>query len=135
VLGGGLEGVETGIWLSKQGKEVAIIEALDQVIPTDIHAANRMMLLHMLQDSNINIITKASISEIIQDSVIVLNRNGKRSVISCDNVVLAVGLESKRKLYDNLLGTIPKTYLIGDSVTPRKIFDAIKEGYHLGCYI
>ncbi len=58
----------------------------------------------------------------------------KEGHIECNTVVLAAGLQSEQELYRYLLsmeGALD-LYVIGDATEPRKIHDAIWEGYLIG---
>jgi len=131
IVGGGLEGCETALWLAKQGKNVTLIEKLSE-IATNMFAANRMMLLDLLDDNNVQIMVNTNVQEIKEKSVIVCNKNFEIKEITCDTVVLAVGMKPNRKLYNSLAKEVSELYLIGDCNKPRKIHDAIFEGYIVG---
>ena len=44
--------------------------------------------------------------------------------------MLARGLVADNELYYELEGKVPEIHLIGDSVEPRKIWEAVHEGFH-----
>ena len=134
VVGGGLEGCETALWLAKQGKEVTIIEMLPQLIP-DIHRANRTMLLDLLEDSGVDVLTNTKVQEITNNGVITTDRKLNMERISCDTVVLAVGLKPDKELYNSLAGESIEIYEIGDCKKPRKIGDAVWEANMLALNI
>jgi len=131
IVGGGLEGCETALWLAKQGKKVTVIEKLPNVI-ADTFFANRCMLLDLLAEHKVSIIVNTTVQEITNDGLIIINKNFERSKIDCDTIVLAVGMKPNQELYKSLVGKVPNIYLIGDSKKPRKIHDAIFEGYIIG---
>ena len=45
------------------------------------------------------------------------------------SVVLALGLKPNQELADALGDTVPETHVIGDCVEPRKVMDAVWEGF------
>ena len=128
VIGGGLVGCETALYLAQKGKKLTIVEILDSVA-RDMFEANRMHLLKLLADTNVEILTETSVAEIMDDSVVIVNKYGKRSKLEADTVVLAVGLKSNRRLEGALKDKVPKTHVIGDCVEPRKLLNAIWEGF------
>ena len=107
---------------------MTIVEILDSVA-RDIFAANRMHLLKLLADTNVKILTETSVAEIMDDSVAIVDKDGKRSELENDTVVLALGLKSNRELEETLKDAVAETYVIGDCVEPRKVMDAIWEGF------
>lgn len=130
VVGGGLEGCETALWLAKQGKAVTVLESLSEVA-TGMHIANRSMLLDLLDENKVQIVTNTNCQEVTETGVLV-DGDSQRKEIQCDTVVLAIGLKPDRELYESLVGETVELYLIGDCKEPRKIHQAIWEGYTVG---
>ncbi|GAI12435.1 unnamed protein product, partial [marine sediment metagenome] len=134
VVGGGLEGCETALWLVRQGKNVTIVEMVPQLVP-DIYRGNRAMLLDLLEDSGVDIMTNMKVEEITDNSVIAVDKNSNMRSIDCDTVVLAVGLKPNKGLYNSLVGEFREIYEVGDCKEPRKIADAIEEATMLALNI
>ncbi len=136
VVGGGVMGCETALWLSKHGKKVKILEMLPEAA-IGICYPNRAMLLDLLAFNKVEVITNTSILEIKDEGVTIIDKNFTKGDIQCDTVVLALGLKSKRELYDHLSQSqkIPHIYEIGDCKEPGRILDAIWDGFHIGCAI
>jgi NAD(P)H-nitrite reductase len=134
VIGGGLEGCETALWLAKQNKKVTIIEVLPQLMP-NIYRPNRAMLIDLLADNKVDILVNTKIQEIMNNCVICAGKKSDVIKIECDTVVLAVGLKPDKKLYDSLVGESVNIYEIGDCREPRKIADAIWEACMLALNI
>ena len=128
VIGGGLVGCETALYLAQKGKKLTIVETLDSVA-RDMFEANRLHLLKLLADTNVEILTETSVAEITDDSVVIVNKYGKRSKLEADTVVLTVGFKSNRRLEEALKDKVPETHVIGDCVEPRKLLNAIWEGF------
>lgn len=130
VVGGGLVGCETAVELSMQGKNVTIIEMLDDILKVAAHfVANDQNLRHLVTESSVNIMTGAKLTEIKDDSVLVETSEGLKEIL-CDNVVFAVGYRSDHTLYDQICEAGFECVQIGDNVKPGKIMDAIHAGYH-----
>jgi len=129
VVGGGLIGCETALWFSKQGKEVAIVELLPEILSKGVFHANRIMLIDLLALHKVKIMTSTRVSEILDDGVVLVNEKNERKVMRCDSVAIAVGLKPNTRLYEQLREKIAYLYLIGDCKEPRKIKDAVWEGY------
>lgn len=128
VLGGGLIGSETALYLARKGKKLTIVEVLDE-IARDMYPANRMHLLQLLKDEQVDILTETNVLEINGEGIVIANKSGQRSALSADTVVLALGLKSSDELSEALRDKIPELYVIGDCVEPRKVKDAIWEGF------
>ncbi|MFY9175126.1 MAG: FAD-dependent oxidoreductase [Peptococcia bacterium] len=130
VLGGGLVGCETALHLDSLGKDVTIVEQLDELLLTANHATNNdLSLKHSLAQSQIKFVTGATVVS-MDTGKITISKDGKESSIPCDTVVIAVGYKADRSLERALRDKIPTVVTIGDNVAPGKVIDAVHQGYH-----
>jgi 2,4-dienoyl-CoA reductase (NADPH2) len=65
----------------------------------------------------------------IHDTAVSLASGKDSSAVFADTVVLAVGAKPEDRLYRELEGKVPELYAVGDCVSPRKMIEAIHEGY------
>ena len=127
VIGGGLVGCETALHLAQKGKKVIIVETLNDILG-DTFRINRTHLEKLLGDAKIKILTSIKVLEITDDGLIIANEHGEK-MLRADTVVLAVGFKAERSLLETLNGQIPQVYEVGDCVEPRKVINAIWEGF------
>lgn len=80
----------------------------------------------MIQMQNIKILTGNTLKVFSKDSMTVTDKDGEETVLEADAVVTAVGLKANRVFRDQLDA---KMHPVGDCNKPRKIYDAIHEGY------
>jgi 2-enoate reductase len=133
VLGGGLIGCETALWLGRQGKKVTIVELLHDLLIAGIPVQhmNRLMLLDMLKFYKVNVFTNTSLSEVTEEGAIVMDRDfGKRN-LPADTVVIAAGLKPEQELYRALQGHSPNLFLIGDSRKAQNIMNSVWDAYEV----
>ncbi|GAI23903.1 unnamed protein product, partial [marine sediment metagenome] len=52
-----------------------------------------------------------------------------------DTVVLAMGMVPDKDLLTGLEGKVPMVHVIGDCLEPRRIAEAIEEGFRMGTSI
>ncbi len=128
VIGGGLVGCETALYLGQQGKKLTIVEVLHRVM-RDMFGTNRIHLLKLLADANVEILTDTKVLEITDEGIAIADKDGRKSTLEADTVVLAVGLKSDGRLFEALKDKVPEAYAIGDCVEPRKVINAIWEGF------
>lgn len=129
VIGGGLVGCETAVFLVRQGKKVTIIEMLDDLLKTADHTLNNDQALRALvKEAEIEVHIDTKVIAIKEDGVEIEN-DGKKTKIPCTEVVLACGYKSNHELADKIDGKI-ELRVIGDSAAPRKIICAVHEGFH-----
>ena len=56
----------------------------------------------------------------------------KREIENVDSVILAYHNRANDGLYHALKGSVKELHAVGDCVAPRKIMDAIREGFLVG---
>ena len=61
-----------------------------------------------------------------------MDKKWNKEIIKADHVVIAMGGTSDRSLVEDLDGVIQEIYVIGDAKNPRKLYNAIQEGFHVG---
>ena len=134
VIGGGLVGCETALWLAKQGREVKIVEALPEILKAGrpIPHMNRIMLIDLLKFHNVESITNHSLLEVTDEGVTVIGKDFGRTALKAGTVVIAVGYKPDRTLCHSLKGKVAELYNIGDSREAANIMNAIWDGYEVG---
>lgn len=136
VVGGGLVGCETALWLAQNGIHVTIVEALDKVMAVNgpLCAANKEMLEALLPFNGIEIITGAKVTEFANGEVKVDTKEGSKTIMS-DSVILSVGYKEENTLYNNLQFDIPDLYLLGDAKKVSNIMYAIWDAFEVANHI
>jgi 2-enoate reductase len=130
IIGGGLVGCETALYLAQKGKTVTIVEILESVA-RDMYSLNREHLLELLSDAHVAILTGTRVLEIVDQTVLVANEHNEKISLKADTIVLAVGLRPSGELVDRLSDLVPEVYAVGDCVEPRKVIHAIWEGFRM----
>lgn len=159
IVGGGAVGCETALFLANKGtldgntlhflaanraedwetlnsltskgiKKVTIVEMLPR-LGRDIGLSTRWTIMQELRRFGVEMIKNTPVKEILADGVI-FERDGKDQKVEADSVVIAVGSRSENALYEKLKDKGREVYLIGDSKEPRKILEAIQEGFEVG---
>lgn len=133
IVGGGMIGCETAELLASRGKKVTVLEMLDRMA-NDVGPSNRWVLLMRLKKAGVRTETKARVLEIKGREVIV-SRDGKLESFSGDSIVIAVGMKSSKGLAGQFQGSAASIHVIGDASSPRRIKEAIEEGYLTGMRI
>lgn len=136
VVGGGLVGCETALWLAQNGIHVTIVETLDKVMAVNgpLCAANKEMLEALLPFNGVEIITGAKVTEFANGEVKVDTKEGSKTIMS-DSVILSVGYKEENTLYNNLQFDIPDLYLLGDAKKVSNIMYAIWDAFEVANHI
>lgn len=132
VVGGGLVGCETGLWLRRQGKTVTIIEALPEILGggNDICFANYDMLKDLLAFHKIDVYRNCAVKTVGDASVTIKTPEGEKE-IKADTVMISVGYRSNSNLYDSMTTSSKIVYNVGDSRNVHNIMHAIWDAYQL----
>jgi len=134
VVGGGQVGCEVAELLSQQGKEVTIVEVLDD-IARDMDRINRLSLVMALEDLGVRIITKTRV-ESVTDQGVWVDCLGEKELIPTDGIVIAVGSKPRSEDVDKILrDKVAEVYLIGDKVKAGGILNAVRDGFDVAMKI
>lgn len=130
VIGGGLVGLETADYLSKQGHKIILVEMLPK-IGADMDPLAKSMLLERLNQQNVEIHKNSRVMKLTENEVFV--QQGEDTVqFPIETVVMAVGVRANRELEDSLENSGLDIKVIGDALKPRKVLEAVWEGFKTG---
>jgi 2,4-dienoyl-CoA reductase-like NADH-dependent reductase (Old Yellow Enzyme family)/thioredoxin reductase len=128
VMGGGLVGCEEAVCLAMQGKDVTVVEMLDDYA-RDANMFIKLALVAELRKYNIKMMTNTKGKAFKEEGLLCTVSEGKEVFYKGDTVVCAVGQKSLTSVVDQLRGTVREFYFIGDCVKPQKIMEAVTTGY------
>ncbi len=130
VIGGGLAGTEAAVDIASKADEVTIVEMLPDILLAAADCLNNdQHLRKMVKTAGVKVQADAKVTNIAPDSV-TFEKDGQTVTLDCDTVVNAAGFKAANQLEDFLLDNFDDVAVIGDCERPRKIMDAIHEGYH-----
>lgn len=130
IIGGGMVGCEVAEFLATKGKKVTILE-MEKRLGQDIGPVLRWRVMQRLTQAGVATATKTTATEINQDGV-VARQDGKSQLFPADTVVLAMGEVPDKDLLHQLEGKVPAVYAAGDCLEPRRIGEAMEEGFRIG---
>ena len=134
VVGGGGIGAETADYLSEMGKEVTLIEMLEE-IASDLVTHLKYYLSQRLSEKGVTILLSTKVKEIGKDYALVEDASGTRKIEGFDAIVLAVGSKSDDCIAKELADKVPVLYVIGDAFKPREALEAVHEGEEIALKI
>ena len=123
--------------LNRGTREVAIVEALPK-LAGDMGVSTRWIMLKNLKRLGVEVLTRAKIEKVTPEGVLICKESGdsvsavQTALLPADTVILAVGAIANSDLYNGLKDKVEHLYLVGDAAGPRKLTDAVREGFNIG---
>jgi len=129
IIGGGLVGCETAIFLNDKGREVTVIEMAKDVA----RDANRIYYSAIKEElcKGITCLVNTRCVELSAEGVVVEDGEGNRKTLACNTGVYAVGMTSNRKPVDALREKFGFGHFrdIGDCYKAETVRQAVHNGY------
>ncbi|MBM4235493.1 MAG: FAD-dependent oxidoreductase [Firmicutes bacterium] len=158
VIGGGSVGCETAITIAEMGaisaetvkfllendaetpekikelanrgtREVTLVE-MEKGIGRDIGISTRWVTLKSVDRLGVRVLDQHLVKEVTNEGVLV-EKEGIQILLPADTVVLAIGAKANNSLANELEGKVKELRVIGDAAKPRKLTEAIREGFDL----
>jgi 2,4-dienoyl-CoA reductase-like NADH-dependent reductase (Old Yellow Enzyme family)/thioredoxin reductase len=134
IIGGGQVGLETAHFLLEKGKEVTVLEMLKRA-GQDMSTRARKMIIEKLTKGGVEILTESK-ALLVEKGDVVFDRAGLLERIrGMDSIIIAVGTSPQDAGIPGLGKLRIPVRRIGDASVPRKLIDAVHEGYNLGVEI
>jgi len=162
VIGGGSVGCETAIAIAEMGaisaetvkfllendaetpekikelanrgtREVTLVE-MEKGIGRDIGISTRWVTLKSVDRLGVKVLDQHLVKE-VTDKGVLIEKEGEQTLLPADTVVLAIGARANDKLAGELEGKVKELRVIGDAAKPRKLTEAIREGFDLACLL
>lgn len=128
MAGGGLSGCDCALELAGDGKDVTIVEMLDEVAK-DVNMINKMSLMNQLAAHKVKLLTGHKILAINETGITTETKDGTEE-ISGDTVIIAMGMRPNSSEAINIRDNyLLKTRMIGDCAEIGKVGTAIRSGY------
>lgn len=136
VIGGGLVGAETAIFLADHGHDVTVVEMRD-TIAKDANVHHGTAVREQIEDK-VTALTETKCVAVSPDGVTVEDKDGNQSVLHADSIVLSAGLRAKVDAAEAFRNCAPDFVRVGDCDKVGRVQTCIRTAYHaamsLGCY-
>lgn len=132
VVGGGLVGCECAVDFAMQGKQVAVVEALDELLTASqmISPSVAQMIPDLLEHYHVTLRTGHKLVE-VNDSGAVIEpvSGGVRETLEADTVVLSIGLRAEPNRETEFYGSGIEYYAVGDCEHPGNVYTCVHRSY------
>jgi len=114
--------------LHRTSRRITVVDMVDR-LADNVGRTARWSLMKSLRLSGVELRPSMTVQEITDTDVVVESDKGTET-IPADTVIIAVGARSLNTLADDLSSVDVPVIVIGDAREPRKIEDAIREGFN-----
>lgn len=136
IVGGGLVGCEIAYGYAKEGKQVAIIEALDELMKIgNVPGMNKSMLMDAFEYYKTSIYTNARLNRIGDEGATIQMEDGNEKVLEADTVIMSVGYRSQPSIAVELDGCGAEIYEIGDGNKVGNVMTCIMDAYEVASHL
>ena len=132
VIGGGLVGCEIALDEANQGKDITIVEALEDIMAAGGAAApypNQQMIRDLFAAKNVTVLTSTRLTGVTAEGAIVEMADGRQKLLPADTVITALGFHPAPNLKEALKALDVPIYEIGDATGAGTIMKAIWDAY------
>ena len=132
IIGGGLVGCEIALDAANRGKDVTVVEALDDIMAAggaDAPYPNKQMIGDLFESKNVTVLTGTKLSEVTDEGAVVTAPDGDSRLLKADTVVSAMGFKPAANLKDDLAALNVPVCEVGDATGAGTIMKAIWDAY------
>lgn len=122
-----IPGIEDGVELAMDGKDVTIVEMQSELCPTAL-LDNRNPLMFRLRDNTVKQLTSTKIKEITDKGIVAESKDGEIK-LDADLVIAVFGTHPNNEYVDAICEKYPTTLVIGDCVKVGPVAEAVRGGY------
>ena len=101
VLGGGLVGCETGLFLAERGHSVTIVEMQPELAP-EANWMHREGMMQAFAKADLTVRTSMKVSRVTEAGVYAVNGAGEEEFLPADTVVYAMGMRPNTRIVEEL---------------------------------
>ncbi len=129
VLGGGLVGIETAIYLDSLGKEVTVVE-MNSAYAADSSEMHKIALAVTLKAGKVKVDLNTRATEVVDQGLLCLDMGGREILYPADSIFVAAGMRSDTEEIEKLRYAAPRFFKIGDCVKVGTVLEAVHAGYY-----
>lgn len=135
-----MKGLITAEFLADQGKDVTLVMPLAFRLlsksPYEIDMITQGVQIANLKAKGVKRISDCEVKSARAGKVVIRDAfTEQEEELEADTLVLSYWRKAETKLYEALCGRVKQIYRIGDALAPRRVINAIYEGYNVGAEI
>ena len=134
IVGGGLVGCEIALDEANHGKDVTVVEALDDIMAAGGAGApypNKQMIVDLFENKGVKVFTSTKLVEVTDEGAVVEKTDGTKELFPADTVVSALGFRPAPNLKEEWAELGLPMCEIGDATGAGTILKAIWDAYEV----
>jgi pyruvate/2-oxoglutarate dehydrogenase complex dihydrolipoamide dehydrogenase (E3) component len=128
ILGGGLVGLELGVFMAGDGHKITVLEMMDE-LNLDPYGMHTMAISNEIARLEIDLRLSTRTLEVTATGVKAADKDGNEYTLEADTIVYATGQRPLRDEAYALSNVASEFHQIGDCRASRSILFATREGY------
>ena len=128
VIGGGLVGCETALWLAGEGKQVTVVEMAGD-IAADAPVFHKIAVRKRLKELEVPVLLGTRAQAVRPEGLVCTGAEGEEKVFPADTIFCAAGMQARHDVVESLLNAAPQVIPIGDCAKAGQVFWAVSGGY------
>jgi NADPH-dependent 2,4-dienoyl-CoA reductase/sulfur reductase-like enzyme len=132
IIGAGQAGVEEGIALAMDGRDVTLVEMTGKMAGDAAYLHYLALLDQAERLPNLRVELHMKCTGVNPEGVVCLSGDGRQTVYPADTVVSAAGVTPLREEAARFMGRLPRVALAGDCRKPAQMAEAVLSGYFAG---
>ena len=112
-----------------KGKEVSVVDALDELMINGTALSNKVMMLELFRKYNVEVLTGHRIEEINDVGAVISDKDGNKKTIPADNIVMAIGFKPVAPMAQALYGTGMEVYEVPTGI--YSILGSVRSCYEI----
>lgn len=129
ILGGGLIGSESAVYLSSLGRQVSVVEMRDTFAP-DAPWMHKMGLEQCLRQNHVALYLRTRAKAVTEEGLLCEDAAGRELLLPADTILIAAGMRPNAEAVDALRYAAPRFLAFGDCFKVGKVQDAVAGGYY-----
>ncbi len=132
IVGGGLVGCEIALDEANHGKDVTVVEALDDIMAaggTGAPYPNKQMICDLFAARGVKVYTGTKLVEVTAEGACVEKADGTKALFPADTVISAMGFRPAPNLKEDWKALNVPIFEVGDATGAATIMKAIWEAY------
>ena len=130
IVGGGLTGTETAIYLARGGHEVTVVDMLSL---KELRSREKALgtAIKLAEEAGVRFLDRCRLDSVSEEGVVAQDPDGQSVSVACDTVALSLGVRPRAEVMEELEGICEETYCVGDcSVRQGNITSAVRTAFN-----